>query len=104
MKKFSNITNTKVGEEPKVEIKKLNEEDMFKSKVLNLMDQFLSIRTYGPVDRYLRAGSIKISGKETFLEALVSLMDDKSNKTAKDVLESLKGEVGDWESIDNKIE
>jgi hypothetical protein len=104
MKKFSNITNAKVGEEPKVEVKKLNEEDMFKHKVLNLMDQFLSIQTYGPVDRYLRAGNIKISGKETFLEALMSLMDDKSNKTAKAVLESLKGEVGDWEAIDSKIE
>ena len=104
MKKFSKITKQKVGEEPKVEVKKLNEEDMFKYKVLNLMDQFLSIQTYGPVDRYLRAGNIKISGKETFLEALMSLMDDKSNKTAKAVLESLKGEVGDWEAIDNKIE
>lgn len=104
MKKFSNITNSKVGEEPKVEVKKLNEEEMFKSKVLNLMDQFLSIQTYGPVDRYLRAGNIKISGKETFLEALMSLMDDKSNKNTKAVLESLKADVRDWEAIDNKIE
>ena len=104
MKKFSKITNQKIGEEPKVEVKKMNEEEMFKYKVLNLMDDFLKIQTYGPVDRYLRAGSIKISGKETFLEALMSLMDDKSNKTAKAVLESLKGEVGDWEAIDNKIE
>ena len=104
MKKFSKITNAKVGEEPKVEVKKMNEEEIFKFKVLNLMDDFLKIQTYGPVDRYLRAGSIKISGKETFLEALMSLMDDKSNKTAKAVLESLNGEVGDWEAIDNKIE
>ena len=104
MKKFSKITNQKIGEEPKVEVKKMNEEEMFKYKVLNLMDDFLKIQTYGPVDRYLRAGTIKISGKETFLEALMSLMDDKSNKTAKAVLESLKGEVGDWEAIDNKIE
>ena len=104
MKKFSKITNQKIGEEPKVEVKKMNEEEMFKYKVLNLMDDFLKIQTYGPVDRYLRAGSIKISGKETFLEALMSLMDDKSNTTSKSVLESLKGEVGDWEAIDNKIE
>ena len=104
MKKFSKITNAKVGEEPKVEVKKMNEEEIFKFKVLNLMDDFLKIQTYGPVDRYLRAGTIKISGKETFLEALMSLMDDKSNKTAKSVLESLKGEVGDWEAIDSKIE
>lgn len=104
MKKFSNITNTKIGEEPKVEVKKLNEEEVFKSKVMRLMDDFLKIQTYGPVDRYLRAGNIKISGKETFLEALMSLMDDNSNKTAKALLESLKSDVRDWEAIDNKIE
>ena len=41
MKKFSNISNVKVSEEPKVEVKQLNEEEMFKSKVMNLMEQLL---------------------------------------------------------------
>jgi hypothetical protein len=103
MKKFSNISNVKVSEEPKVEVKQLNEEEMFKSKVMNLMEQLLSVRTYGPVDRYLRAGNIKVVGKEMFLEALMDLLKDKSSKDEKQILEALKGSVSDWEAIDSKI-
>jgi len=104
MKKFSNISNVKVSEEPKVEVKQLNEEEMFKAKVMNLMEQLLSVRTYGPVDRYLRAGNIKVAGKEMFLEALMDLLKDKSSKEEKKILESLKGDVSDWEAIDSKID
>ena len=103
MKKFSNITNQKISEEPKIEVK-VNEQDIFKAKVMNLMDQILTIRTYGPVDRYLRAGLIKISGKEMFTEALVNLMTDKSLQEATKILEGLKGSVNDWEAIDSKID
>ena len=103
MKKFSNISNVKVSEEPKVEVKQLNEEEMFKAKVMNLMEQLLSVRTYGPVDRYLRAGNIKVAGKEMFLEALMDLLKDKSSKDEKQILEALKGSVSDWEAIDSKI-
>ena len=104
MKKFSNISNVKVSEEPKVELKQLNEEEMFKAKVMNLMEQLLSVRTYGPVDRYLRAGNIKVAGKEMFLEALMDLLKDKSSKEEKRILESLKSSVSDWVAIDSKIE
>jgi hypothetical protein len=104
MKKFSKITGQKVGEEPKKELKQFNEEDIFKAKVMNLMEDFLTIQTYGPVDRYLRAGNIKISGKETFLEALMSLMSDTSLKSQAKILESLKGEIRDWDAIDTKIQ
>ncbi len=104
MKKFSNISNVKVSEEPKVETKQLNEEEQFKGRVLNLLDQLLSVRTYGPVDRYLRAGNIKIAGKEMFLEALMDLLKDKSSKEEKKILESLKSYVKDWETIDSKID
>ena len=104
MKKFSNITGQKVGETPKVEDVKINEEDIFKSKVMSLMDQLLSIRTYGPIDRYQRAGNIKISGKEMFLEALMDLLDGKSLKDQAKLLENLKVNVKDWEAIDSKIE
>jgi hypothetical protein len=103
MKKFSNISNVKVSEEPKVEVKQLNEEEMFKVKIMNLMEQLLSVRTYGPVDRYLRAGNIKVVGKEMFLEALMDLLKDKSSKDEKQILEALKGSVSDWEAIDSKI-
>lgn len=103
MKKFSKISGSKVSEEPKVEIK-VNEEDLFKVKVLNLMDQILSVRTYGPIDRYLRAGNIKISGKEMFLEALMNLLKDKSSKDEVKLLESLKSNIRDWEYLDSKID
>jgi hypothetical protein len=104
LKKFSNISNIKVSEEPKIEVKNLNEEEMFKVKVMNLMEQLLSVRTYGPVDRYLRAGSIKVAGKEMFLEALMDLLKDKSSKEEKKILESLKSTLSDWEAIDSKID
>lgn len=101
MRKFSNITGQKVSAEPKAD-KKINEQDLLKSKILELMDQFLMIRTYGPVDRYQRAGSIKIAGKEVFLEALINLLSVKSIKDQTKLLESLKSEIGNWELIDNK--
>jgi len=104
MKKFSNITGQKVGEEPKVEIKQLNEEELFKSKLMSLMDQILSIRTYGPVDRYQRAGLIKVAGKEMLVEAILDLLSEKSVKDQTKVLEGLKSELRDWEVIDAKIE
>lgn len=104
MKKFSNITGYKVGEAPKVEDIKINEEDIFKTQIINLMDQLLSIRTYGPIDRYQRAGNIKISGKEMFLEALMDLIYIKSLKDQIKLLENLKLNVKDWKEIDSKIE
>ena len=103
MKKFSKITNQKVGDEPVIK-NNVTEEDAFKIKVIGLMEQLLSIRTYGPIDRYLRQGSIVISGKELFLEALLDLMGDKSLKDQVKLLESLKSNMNDWESIDKKID
>lgn len=103
MKKFSNITGEKISQEPKVEIK-INEEDVFKSKVMRLMDDFLKVQMYGPITRYHVAGTMKVSGKELFLEALMDLLNDKSNKDITKVLESLKSEIKDWKAIDEKIE
>jgi len=104
IKKFSNITGQKVGEEPKVDLKQLNEEEMFKSKLMSLMDQVLSIRTYGPVDRHQRAGLIKIAGKEMLVEAILDLLSEKTIKEQTKLLEGLKTEIGDWEVIDSKID
>lgn len=103
MKKFSKITNQKVNEEPQAEIV-ISEQDMFKASVLNLMERLLTIQTYGPVDRYLRAGSIKISGKELFIEALVDLMNDQSLKEKAKLLEGLKSKIKDWEALDKGID
>lgn len=104
MKKFSNISGSKVPQEKKVEDVKINEEDLFKAKVLNLMDNLLNIQTYGPVDRYLRAGNIKITGKELFLESLLDLLKEKSLTQETKILESLKSSIKDWEVIDSKID
>ena len=104
MKKFSNITGQKVTEEPKKELKQLNEEELFKIKLLSLMDSFLTVRMYGPVDNHQRAGLIKISGKELVVEAILDLLTEKSSKEQTKLLESLKNEVGDWEVIDSKID
>ncbi len=103
MKKFSNITNQEVGKEPNKDTR-INEQETLKMKLLNLMDNYLKIQTYGPIDRYLRAGTIKIMGKEIFAEALINIMGEKSLKEQTKLLESLKSGLRDWELIDERIE
>jgi hypothetical protein len=103
MKKFSNITGEKVGIEPKQEIK-ITEADVFKAKIMRLMDDFLKVQMYGPITRYHVAGTMKVVGQELFLEALMDLLDDKSNKDKVKLLESLKLKVQDWKMIDETIE
>lgn len=103
MKKFSNITNQKVGKEPDTKEVKMNEEESFHLALMSLMDKYLHIQTYGPIDRYLRAGTIKITGKEALAEALSEFISDKSKFEKTMLLESLKSKVGDWEAIDEKI-
>jgi hypothetical protein len=104
MKKFSSITGQKVGQEPKVEVKQITEEDVFKSKVMSLMDDFLTIRTYGPTNRYTHNSTFKIKGKEIFIEALIALLNDENSKSNIKLLESLKQNIKDWEFLDSKIE
>lgn len=104
MKKFSKISGQKISEEPKVEVKQLNEEELFKAKLMNLMDQILSVRMYGPVDRHQRAGLVKVAGKEMLVEAILDLLTEKSVEEQTKVLEGLKSESKDWQSIDAKID
>jgi len=104
MKKFSNITNQKVGQQPERKESKMNEEESFRFALMGLMDKYLHIQTYGPIDRYLRAGTIKITGKEALAEALAELMSDKSTLEKTMLLESLKSNVRDWEALDEKIQ
>lgn len=103
MKKFTNITNAKVGKEPVAKEVKMNEEESFRFALLGLIDKHLHIQTYGPIDRYLRAGTIKITGKEALVEALADMMSDKSTLEKTIMLEGLKAKVRDWEAIDEKI-
>jgi hypothetical protein len=103
MKKFSNITGQKVSEEPKMEIK-ITEADVFKSKVMSLMDDLLRVQMYGPITRYHVAGTMKVEGKDLFLEALMDLLDVKSNGEKIKLLESLKSKISDWKVIDETID
>lgn len=103
MKKFSKVTGVKVTEEPKIEVKKSPDSEV-RGKIIALMDQFLTVRTYGPVDRYQRAGLIKIGGKEMLAEAIIDFISESNNKSQVKLLEELKNDLGDWKSIDDKIE
>lgn len=103
MKKFSNITGETVGQQKPIETK-IDEAKLFKVKIISLMEQYLSIKTYGPIDRYLRAGSIEISGRELLAEAILNMFDEKTIKDQSTILESLKENVRDWKNIDDKID
>lgn len=101
MKKFSNVSGFSVPNEPQPPKPK---DTTFESGIMQLMDNLLSIRMYGPVNRYAVAGLIEVSGKELFLEALKDYLKSYSDKEKIKLLESLKEETGDWELLDNKIE
>lgn len=102
MKKFSNMTSQTIKDEPKVEISKEQlEMNLMKAGIMKLMDNLLTIRSYGSARAELLNGALAISGKEMFVEALLDLFSSKNDIS---VLESLKSESKDWLSIDNKIQ
>lgn len=104
MKKFSNITNQKVGEQKPIKLdKSIEERNIFKSKVHVLLDNLLTVQMYGPITRYHVAGSMKVAGKEMFIEALMDMLEEHNIQGKIKLLESLKGETTDWEMLDNKV-
>jgi hypothetical protein len=100
MKKFTKISNTSVGEE---KVEKVVNENTLKYEILSLMDNFLEIKTYGNVSPVYMVPT-KIEGKELFVEALMDFLQEKIEDKSIKVLESLKHEIKDWKSIDEKIE
>ena len=103
MKKFSKITNQTVTEQKPVE-RKLTDVDIMRVKISNLMENYLRVQMYGPVDRHQRAGLVKVAGKELFLEALLSMLEEYSTGKNIKLLESMKSETSDWKLLDDKIE
>ena len=103
MKKFSKITNQTVGEQKSLE-KKITEVDIMRAKIYNLMENYLIVQMDGPVDKYQRAGLVKVAGKELFLEALLSMLEEYSTTKNIKLLESMKSETSDWKLLDDKIE
>ena len=104
MEKFSKITHQKINEAPQPKIEKVNEEEILKYSIMKLMDDFLKVQLYGPMTGYYVAGTVKVAGKELFLEALLNLLEEASTKGKIKLLESLKSESSDWKLIDDKID
>jgi hypothetical protein len=105
MKKFSNITGQKVNSEPEIKINKKEQElNELKYNIMDLMDNILSIQSFGSARTELLNGSITISGKEMLAEALIDLLGEKLLKSDIKVLESLKNDIRDWNLLDNKID
>jgi hypothetical protein len=104
MNKFSKISGQKVSDLPKL-IKSPEEMEIEQLKfgLLKLMDSCLTIRSYGSARRNILEDTVKIAGKEMFIEALIDFMADKSYKEQIVLLESMKSDTKDWKSIDNKI-
>jgi hypothetical protein len=104
MNKFSAMSGQKVNDVPDLitnkEIVKL---EALKAGISALIDNFLTIRSYGSARRNILENTVKISGKEMFIEALIDFMNDKSIEEQMKTLESLKSETRDWQVIDNKI-
>ncbi len=102
MKKFSNITKEVINTEPP----KLDKDpiDPIKNKLRQLIENNLILRYYGPIDRYYRAGQIRIEGKDNLIEAILNFLIDYTHDTEIKALESLKSDIKDWETIDNKID
>lgn len=103
MKKFSNITNQKVGQEP-VKKETINEEDLIRTQIISLMDNYLKVQPYGPTNRYTQNSTFKITGREIFVEAILALLNNENGKSNVKLLESLKYNIKDWDFIDSKIE
>jgi hypothetical protein len=102
-KKFTKISGAVVGEK-KEEIKDDNlEVNELKYSIMKLMDDFLSIRSYGASRPEIMIPT-KIVGKELFIEALTDLLSQKTSKEIIKVLESLKSTNNDWKSIEEKID
>lgn len=105
MKKFTNISGAKVGIEN--EVPRLSEHDIelneLKHSIMKLMDDFLSIRSYGVARPEIMIPT-RIVGKEMFVEALTDLISQKESKKIIKALESLKTENKDWKSIEDKID
>lgn len=102
MKKFSKITGEKISKEPEVS-NDITDYDVLKYKIHNLMDSYLGVQMYGPITRYSVAGTVKVIGKEIFIEALMNILEEFSSKEKVKLLESLKYQISDWNVIDGNI-
>lgn len=103
MKKFSSVSGEKVNLPPVIKItKEENDLSNMKFAIMKLLDDNLRVQSYGSARKNILADT-KITGYELFIEALIDMLDNNSLKDQVKVLESLKSDNMDWESIDGKI-
>lgn len=90
MKKFSDKAKVKVPTAPEPEVVNESPEDVLRTRLMGVLDEYLRIRFYGAADPVL-SGNSRIDGKGLVVDAIVSMLsgDDGSIK------ESLLGRVYD---------
>jgi hypothetical protein len=104
MKKFSSVIGTKVSEEPKPQVNKEEQRiNLLRDKLIKLMNDFLKIQGSGAARTELVNSAISITGKETLADAIIDLISNEFGEEKINLLESLKFEMNDWYTIDNKI-
>ncbi len=90
MEKFSKISNFKVNSEvshSKIEVE--NQSSDIKYSIHKLMEEFLKTAIYGPIDPILE-GTIRIEGREEFVDALIEFLRQDEIKEQIKLLESAK--------------
>lgn len=98
MNKFSKITKSKVNEKPEIKENEGElEERTLRYTIHKLINEFLKIRIEGPIDPILE-GTIKINGKDAFIDAVVDLFKDKDLNDSLKVLQEAK-----FNGLDNYI-
>lgn len=105
MKKFSNISGSPVGQEPKITQQvKENDGDVLRFAISMMIDEYLTIAFDGPYTTEYFQQTSKIEGREIFIEALLNVLKEKDIQKEIKVLESLKDTIRDHQAIDEKID
>jgi hypothetical protein len=104
MKKFSSVIGVKVNEEPKPQANKEEQRiNLLREKLMKLMNDFLKIQSSGAARTELVNSAVSITGKENLADAIIDLISNEFGEEKINLLESLKFEMSDWLTIDNKI-
>lgn len=103
MKKFSKVTGEDIKEAPVQKPKEYSQEEMFIFELHSIMNSHLKVEFLGSIDATF-GGSMKVAGKEQFINALLELIETKTSKDKVKLLESLKNEIMDWPIIDAKVD
>ena len=103
MKKFSNISGFKPGEEPKQVERTYTEEELTKIAILSILEKSLRVGIYGNINPVI-SGSLKVEGMDYAAGLIANLLKSDELKEQIKVLQSVKESSTDWKSIDSKID